>query len=135
MDNWQIYVSAAEDDVRVKEVPPGLEVYLGEHPEASVKTLANIWTRYTFQNASIKDLWVGAGANYVGPKAQRVNNPKLYLPDYTLYNAAVGYDWKWSSLKMSGVINWQNISNEEYFPSNQQRGLPARVLATITASF
>jgi len=93
----------------------GEEILLGSHPEATAKTLANIWTRYTFNSGPIQGAWVGGGANYVGRKAQRVNNPRLYLPDYTLVNLALGYDWKWSSHPLSATLNLSNISNEEYF--------------------
>jgi iron complex outermembrane receptor protein len=135
IDNWQIYASAAEDDVRVKNVPPGLEVYLGEHPEGTVKTLANLWTRYTFVNDPVKGLWVGGGVNYTGRKAQRTNNPLLFLPSTTLWNAAVGYDFKWQKFQNTVTLNWDNISNIEYYPANQQRGLPERILLTLTTRF
>ena len=135
LDNLQVYVSVAENDIRVKKVPTGYDFYLGSHPEATAKTLGNLWTRYSFNPGSVGGLWIGGGFNYVGRKAQRVNNPKLFLPSYTLWNAAVGYDWKWEQHAMSATLNWQNISDEEYFPANQQRGLPMRVVGSLTARF
>jgi iron complex outermembrane receptor protein len=135
LDNWQVYVSGAMNDVRVKKVPVGEEVFLGSHPEATVKALANLWTRYTFNNGPVKGLWVGAGFNYTGKKAQRVNNPKLFLPGETLWNSAVGYDWTWQGYPTTATINWQNMTNEEYFPANQQRGLPGRAVFSLTTKF
>ena len=134
-DNLQVYASGAINDIRVKEVPSGVEVFLGTHPEASVKQLFNVWTRYSITRAPLKGMWVGAGLNYVGDKAQRVNNPKLFLPSYTLFNAAIGYDWTWEKHAMNATLNWQNISNEEYFPANQQRGFPERAVLSLTAKF
>lgn len=135
MDNWQIYVSGAMNDIRVKKVPAGEEVFLGAHPEASVKALANLWTRYTFANGPLKGFWVGGGFNHTGRKAQRVNNPKLFLPAETLWNSAVGYDWKWNDHAMNATINWMNMRDIEYFPANQQRGFPSRAVLSVSAKF
>ncbi|MEY2880008.1 MAG: Ferripyoverdine receptor precursor [Verrucomicrobiota bacterium] len=131
-DNWQIYASGAMNDVRVKQVPKGEEVFLGAHPEATVKALFNLWSRYTFSTGELKGLWIGAGFNHTGRKAQRTNNPKLFLPSETLWNSAVGYDWKWENRPVSATINWQNMGNIEYFPANQQRGLPGRAVFSLT---
>ena len=134
-DNWQVYLSGAMNDVRVKRVPRGMEAYLGSHPEATAKALFNLWTRYTFTDSSLKGLWVGAGFNHTGRKAQRVNNPKLFLPAETLWNSAVGYDWKWQGRPMTAALNWQNMADIEYFPANQQRGLPGRAVLSLTAKY
>ncbi len=134
-DNWQVYFSGALSDVRVKQVPKGEEVFLGAHPEATVKALANLWTRYTFATGDLKGLWIGAGFNRTGKKAQRTNNPKLFLPAETLWNSAVGYDWKWEGHPVTAAINWQNMGNIEYFPANQQRGMPGRAVLSVTTKF
>jgi iron complex outermembrane receptor protein len=135
LDNWQVYASGAMNDIRVKKVPAGEEVFLGTHPEATVKALANLWTRYSFTSGSLKGLWLGAGLNHTGVKAQRTNNPALFLPAETLWNSAVGYDWKQDGHEMSVVLNWQNMADIEYFPANQQRGLPGRAVLSLTARF
>lgn len=135
LDNWQIYASGAMNDIRVKEVPKGVEVFLGAHPEGTVKALFNLWTRYSFTGDVMKGLWIGAGLNHTGKKAQRTNNPKLFLPSETLFNSALGYDWKQNSRPMSVALNWQNMGDVEYFPANQQRGLPGRAVLSFTAKY
>jgi iron complex outermembrane receptor protein len=132
LDNWQIYASVTENDIRTIRVPAGYEYYLGAHPEASAKTLANLWTRYTFASGPAKGLWIGAGFNYSGRKAQRTNNKNLFLPAYTLLNCALGYDWKWNGTPMTATLNWSNVTDEDYQPANQQRGLPGRVVLGLT---
>ena len=134
-DNWQVYVSGALNDIRTKKVPAGEEVFIGSHPEATVKALANLWTRYTFKDGATKGLWVGAGFNYTGKKAQRSNNPALFLPGEILWNSALGYDWKWDNRPITATINWQNMANIEYFPANQQRGFPSRAVLSLTTKF
>jgi iron complex outermembrane recepter protein len=135
MDNWQVYLSGAMNDIRVKKVPKGVEVFLGAHPEASVKALFNGWMRYSFKNETLKGAWVGGGFNHTGAKAQRTNNPKLFLPAETLWNSAVGYDWKWAGRPVSAALNWMNMANVDYFPANQQRGLPGRAVLSVTTKF
>ncbi len=135
LDNWQVYLSGAMNDIRVKKVPKGEEVFLGAHPEASVKALFNLWTRYTFAQGGFKGFWVGAGFNHTGEKAQRTNNPKLFLPSETLWNSAVGYDWKWESHPMSAALNWMNMADVDYFPANQQRGMPSRAVLSLTMKY
>jgi iron complex outermembrane receptor protein len=135
LDNWQVYLSGAMNDIRVHKVPVGAEVYRGAHPEASVKALANLWTRYTFTQGALKGFWVGGGFNHTGKKAQRVNNPRLFLPEETLWNSALGYDWRWDGHAMNAVLNWHNMADIEYFPANQQRGQPGRVVFSLTAKY
>ncbi len=135
MDNLQIYASGAINDVRVVQVPRGVEVFLGTHPEATVKALFNLWARYSFTSDALKGLWVGAGFNHTGKKAQRVNNPKLFLPSDTLWNSAIGYDWKFNGRPTNVALNWQNMADIEYFPANQQRGLPGRAVLSLTTKF
>jgi len=134
-DNWQVYFSGAMNDIRVVQVPKGVEVFLGAHPEATVKALFNLWTRYSFTNDALKGFWVGGGFNHTGRKAQRTNNPKLFLPAETLWNSALGYDTKWIGRPTSLALNWQNMADIEYFPANQQRGLPGRAVLSATTRF
>lgn len=133
VDNWQVYLSVAENDVRTTSVRSGLEVYLGTHPQSTAKTLANLWTRYSFTTDSLKGLWVGTGFNYTSKKQGIVTNAAIFLPAATIYNAAVGYDWKWDDKPMTALVNWDNITDRVYFPTIQERGLPARISLTVSA--
>jgi iron complex outermembrane receptor protein len=135
VDNWQVYASFADTDIRVIAVPAGYEYYLNTNPEATARLLGNLWTRYTFAAGPAKGFWVGGGFNYVGTSAQRLNNRDLYLPGYWLWNSAVGYDFTWHKTKFTAELNWNNMANVQYFPANQQRGLPDRAVLSLTAKF
>src|SRR5205814_2303453 len=113
----------------------GLEVYRGTNPQSTARVLANLWTRYTFKHEAVKGLWVGGGFNHTSKKAGIVTNAAVKLPAVTLYNLAVGYDWKMETRPMSARVNWENITDEEYFPTVQDRGLPQRVSISMTAKF
>lgn len=134
-DYWQVYASGAINDVRVRQVPPGEEIFLGTHPENTARLLANLWTRYTLNDGRAKGAWLGAGFNYTGRKAQRVNNPRLFLPVDLLWNATLGYDFKSHHHAMTATLNVQNLTNEENFPANQQRGFPRRITLALAAKY
>ncbi|HZU37068.1 MAG TPA: TonB-dependent receptor, partial [Gemmataceae bacterium] len=135
IDTLQIFGSIAEDDIRNTKEPAGNQIYLGAHPQATAKTLANLWTRYNFLTGELKGLWVGGGFNYVGKAAADNRNPYLFLPAYWLWNSAVGYDWTWQKVDWSAAVNWNNMANKEYFPANQQVGYPERILLSVSAKF
>jgi iron complex outermembrane recepter protein len=135
LDNWQVFASIAENDIRNTAEPAGYIYYLGAHPQATAKTLANLWTRYSFKNESVKGLWVGGGFNYVSKAAGDNRNASLFVPEYWLWNAAVGYDWTWDKAKLTAALNWENIRNEIYQPANQVRGLPERLVFSLSAKY
>jgi iron complex outermembrane receptor protein len=135
-DNWQVYLSGSIIDVRVAKVPdPSLNIYLGAHPEGTAKFLASMWSRYSFTDGGLKGYWVGFGVNHTGIKAQRLQNPYLFIPAYTLFDLTVGKEFKWNKLPCTLNVAWKNITAEEYFPANQLRGLPARVSAEFGVRF
>ncbi|HEU5080781.1 MAG TPA: TonB-dependent receptor [Opitutaceae bacterium] len=134
-DNWQIYLSIAENDVRNSAEPYGFAYYLGAHPNGSVKTLANLWTRYNFTMAPVKGLWIGGGFNYAGDAAADNRNKDFILPSYWVFNAAVGYEWKWGKTKMSATLNANNLADKDYFVANQEQTTPRRVVFQVSALF
>ncbi len=133
--NLQVFGSIAQEDIRNLAEPAGYVYYLGAHPQATAKTLANVWSRYSFRQEAIKGLWVGAGFNYVGKAAGDNRNVALFLPEYTLWNVAVGYDWTLQKVKMSATVNGENVTNKLYQPANQVRGLPGRIVGALTTKF
>ncbi len=135
IERFQIFASGALNDVRVIKVPAGADYLLGSHPENTAKVLSNLWARYSFAKGAIKGLWIGAGANYSGKKAQRVNNPALFTDSYVLFNTAVGYDWKWQGRPVSATCNWDNMTNESYVPAAFLRGKPTTVTLELKVTY
>jgi outer membrane receptor for ferric coprogen and ferric-rhodotorulic acid len=135
IDNFQVFVSVAEDDTRNTSEPVGDALYLGAHPPFTAKTLGNLWGRYTFVSSPLKGLWVGAGFNYVGPTNGNAVNPFLFYPSYTLYNSALGYDWTWDKTRLTAVLNWNNMGNKFYQPVDQEIGPPSRITLGMTLHF
>jgi len=156
LDNWQVYATATFMDIKTTKatlprIPnnpdpvyqtayvaafnEAVGLILNAVPEGSAERLGSLWTRYTFKQGALKDAWIGGGLNYVSPKAQRTANPTLFFDSYTLFDAVVGYDFKWGRTRCSATLAWKNIENIEYFPANQARGLPSRAILSLTARF
>lgn len=157
-DNWQIYATYTAMDIRTTKITlptPRLATdskvsgdyasYLkgfydavalleGATPEGSAERLASLWTRYTFASGSLKGLWVAGGGNYTSPKAQRTANPALFLPAYTLFDAAIGYSWKHNKQPWEVTLNIKNITDEVYFPANQARGKPRQFVLSFSTT-
>ncbi|MFZ5496996.1 MAG: TonB-dependent siderophore receptor [Verrucomicrobiota bacterium] len=109
--------------------------YVGSQPEASASELLNLWTRYSFTEGTLSGLWLGGGLNHTSSKPQLVGNLQLFLPSYTTYDLAAGYDWKDSSRQYTLQVNWKNLTDEEYIPANQLRGERDRIYATFAVKF
>jgi len=136
LKNLQITGSISEEDLRNIAEPIGLQIYLGSHPYWTRKTLANLWGRYTFMSGPLAGFWFGGGFNYDGKTPGDYRNPITYfLPAYTLWNSAFGYDFEVKGHRMSLSLNWNNMANTNYIPSEQDRGLPERFMVKMTNHF
>ncbi|WP_438481906.1 TonB-dependent siderophore receptor [Oleiharenicola lentus] len=156
LDNWQIYATATFMDIKTtKATFPAIPVnadpiyqaayvaayneavglVLNAVPEGSAETLGSLWSRYSFNDGSLRGLWVAGGFVYTGEKAQRTANPTLFYDAHTVFDAVVGYDWKWHGRDMGASLSWKNVTDEQYFPANQARGLPSRFVLSLSAKF
>ena len=57
------------------------------------------------------------------------------ISGYTLWNGLVAYDGVWQKTKYSVKLNWDNVTNIYYDNSNYDRGLPGRVIGSLTLHF
>jgi iron complex outermembrane recepter protein len=156
IDNWQVFASASFMDIEtIQFTPPvvpvstdpvyraayelayneAVQLIRGAVPEGSSERLVNLWTRYTFKGGPLDKMWMAGGFNYVSPKAQRTANPTLFFDAYTTCDTAIGYDFKWNDKPCSVALNWKNMTDEEYFPANQARGLPSRLIGSFSVKF
>ncbi len=134
-DQWQVYLAASYNDPKFTSVGAGSEYLLGTQPEYTAKQIASLWTRYNFQGDGLKGLWLGGGGFYTGEKTLSANNPYLYFPDRLVWEAVAGYDWKWRATPMSAQLSWKNLTDEDDSPSSRTRGLPERLILSLTSRF
>lgn len=159
LDNWQIYATGTSMDIRTTKITlptprlatdpkvsgdyaaylkgfnEAVRLLLGATPEGSAERLASLWTRYTFISGPLKGLWLGGGGNYTSPKAQRTANPSLFLSEYYLFDAAIGYSWKHHQQPWDVTLNIKNLADESYYPANQARGKPRQFVLTVGTQF
>jgi iron complex outermembrane receptor protein len=136
IDPWQIYFSASRATTEYTAISsPDVQYLLGTAPQYTARDRANLWTRYSFQGGDTLGFWVGAGFNYTGKKAEISNNPWLYLPAQTVFDAVVGYDWKTAGNRWSAKLTWKNLTDEDELQTVRERGQPARMIADITVRF
>ncbi len=159
LDHWQVYATYAGMNIQTTKVTAptprlatdpkvsgdyasytagfnaAIASLKGAVPEGSAERLASLWTRYTFKTGGFKGVWIGGGGNYTSPKAQRTANPALFFPSYTLFDAAIGYDWKRQKQSWNLTLNLKNLGDKVYYPANQSRGRPRQLVLTVGTKF
>jgi iron complex outermembrane receptor protein len=136
VNHWQVIFNASYCDTKYTAVGSADISYLKDtRPQYSARDRVNLWTRYSFTEDKVKGLWIGAGFNYTGKKAEISNNPWLYLPNQTIFDAVVGYDWKAGNRNWSAKIFWKNLTDEDESQTVRDRGQPSRVIADVTLRF
>ncbi|MDF2619185.1 MAG: TonB-dependent siderophore receptor [Xanthobacteraceae bacterium] len=102
--------------------------YVGNVPVNTPRNTASIWIDYTFQSGPLDGLMLGAGVRYIGESYGTFDNEWTWgvnqfsglpsiVPDYTLVDAAIRYDFskKYPSLKgLVLSVNATNLFDEAY---------------------
>jgi hypothetical protein len=97
-------------------------------PIPAPKTVSGATPRNAFESAA-------AASTTPAKKAEISNNPWLYLPAQTVFDAVVGYDWKTGSNKWSAKLTWRNVTDEDEIQTVRERGQPSRIIADLTVRF
>ncbi len=98
---------------------------LGKDLQATPRDQASLWARYTFYDGALGGLGLGGGVRYVGGLFGNEANT-IFVPSYTLFDAAVTYDFAYLRPDMKGLtmqINATNLANT-YYVANCFTGLP-----------
>jgi iron complex outermembrane receptor protein len=132
-NNFQLYASATFENAFLSKNPQD-PTQVGDPLQYSTTRLASAWARYNFTGA-LKGFYVAGGPNYTGPKSFAGPGNPLMISGYTLWNALVAYDGTWQRYKYSFKLNWDNVTNVYYDNSNYDRGLPGRVIGSLTLHF
>lgn len=93
-------------------------------PNVNLET-ASLWAKYTFFNGPLAGVGVGGGVRYVGENYGD-NANTIYIPDHTLFDASVSYDFAYLDRKLEGWEAQVNATNleDEYYVASCQAGLP-----------
>jgi iron complex outermembrane receptor protein len=80
--------------------------------------MANLWADYTIAEGPLEGLNLGAGVRYMGStNGDAANTGEMKVPGYTLFDAAISYDFGNYDAKMKGfqlAVNATNLFDKEY---------------------
>lgn len=80
---------------------------------------ASLWAKYTWLDGPVAGLGIGGGVRYVGESYADSFNTIL-IPDYTLFDATVSFDFKYLRPDLKGwsvQVNATNLTNKYYVAS------------------
>ncbi|WP_456685319.1 TonB-dependent siderophore receptor [Bradyrhizobium sp. P5_C11_2] len=110
---------------------------LGKHPVIAPMNSASAWVDYTFHGGPLDGFGLSGGVRYVGETAGNTANT-FYVPDVTLFDAALHYDFSALGPLFKGYsaqVNATNIFDKTYVTLCQDigcyYGLRRNVIATL----
>ena len=139
MPNFSVVANYAYTDARiVKLKEEGAIKDLNVQRPSTPRHAANLWTKYIFENGSLKGLGAGIGVSYASERLGQVGRraTAASYPDYTLLNALLYYKVKDVQLQ----LNVNNVLNRTYWISGYDNlrnfpGVPRNINASVTYRF
>ena len=131
----QLTASYSHIDARIIEDDD--EALRGKRKENTPVNSANVWMRYNFSQAALRDIGVGFGVQYSGAKVPWFTRA-FEVPGYTVLDLALYYTP--SKANMQLAVNVNNVLNTTYWigAQNYLRLFPAaprNVMLTATYKF
>ena len=100
------------------EVTRSLAADVGQRPIGIPDYTASLWADYTFRSGLMQGLTVGSGGRYVGetvggysPNVYSASAVRLDAPGYTVFDAAIGYDFGKRFGNLSGLSTRLSVNN------------------------
>jgi len=139
LPNFSVVANYAYTDARiVKLKEEGTIKDLNVQRPSTPRHAANLWTKYIFENGSLKGLGAGIGVSYASERLGQVGRraTAASYPDYTLLNAVLYYKVKDVQLQ----LNLNNVLNRTYWISGYDNlrnfpGAPRNINASVTYQF
>ena len=125
--NWSVTANYANNETVITEDPRPAQV--GTRFPNAPKHSAGFWTRY---DVKALNLGIAGGATYVD---ERETFDTTILPSYTIFDAALFYDWRNYKL----ALNIKNLTDERYYSGGYNNyqiwvGAPRNVQLTLRAT-
>ncbi len=118
--------AAVTDDINITgaftytkaEVVKGLGADVGDYPIGIPDYTASLWGDYTFASGALEGLNIGGGVRYVGktiggysPNVFTPGAVRLDVPGYTVFDAALTYDFGAKAPQLAGLTGKINVTN------------------------
>lgn len=139
LPNFSVVANYTYTDARiVKLKEEGAIKDLNVQRPSTPRHAANLWTKYIFENGSLKGVGAGIGVSYASERLGQVGRraTAASYPDYTLLNAVLYYKVKDVQLQ----LNVNNVLNRTYWISGYDNlrnfpGAPRNINASVTYRF
>ena len=139
LPNFSVVANYAYTDARiVKLKEEGAIKDLNVQRPSTPRHAANLWTKYIFENGSLKGLGAGIGVSYASERLGQVGRraTAASYPDYTILNAVLYYKVKDVQLQ----LNVNNVLNRTYWISGYDNlrnfpGAPRNINVSVTYRF
>ena len=131
-DNIDLTASYTYLDAKVTKANDGTE---GNRVWAWPQNAAKLWASYTFSDEALVGLTLGGGVRYTGNTTDQSNT--LHVPAFTLFDAAVAYDFGMKNPSLKGLtlaVNATNLFDKHYIQdcvNGCYYGLRRNVMATL----
>lgn len=134
-DNWNMVLNYAYNEAELTEAGNVDKALIGRQKPNAPRQQGNIWTKYSFQNKTLKGLGIGVGANFVTRRYVSLNQKQM-IPGYELLNAALYYNVD----KFQVQFNLNNILDKTYWVGGYDYlrlfpGASRNWLATVAYTF
>lgn len=133
-DAFQVY-AAFSHQKPIYTKNPAFPILEGKPLEGSTQNLASLWAKYRFTEQPVKGMYVAGGFTWQDKQQVRLENPDLFYSAYALFDLQVGYETKWRGHPFTVELAGKNLSNENYLPSNNSRGLQRRFILSFSTKF
>lgn len=133
-DGWQFLVSYSYLDAYVKTDranPARQGLWLSN----TANHYFNFWGKHTVQQGDLKGLYLAGGVQYTGKRLVHISNQNLFWDELPLFALSVGYTFNWNDIPTTVDLSCKNLTNEEYFPTNNTRGDPRLLILSVSAKF
>ena len=153
IENWQVYLSYSYMDAHIVEFSGNDAAILAQNPDTldaagranyknvrrfhdaplqmSAPHLANLWSRYDFNDALLAGFYFALGANFVYDQTLLPDTPQFAHQTYTLLNGTLGYSWG-HERRMTLDLTGKNLADEHYRPSQSSRARPREFLLSCS---
>lgn len=107
--------------VRARVVEDTMAILVGSTPSGVPTHQAALWAHYQFnENSALAGLGIGAGLRYIGDTEALYLGGRLDVPDYTLVDASISYDFGRRNASLEGLklnVSASNLFDKEYVAS------------------
>lgn len=135
LPDLQVFASYSFINARIED--DSNEALIGQRKENTPVNSGNLWVRYNFSSPGLRDLAVGAGAQFSGDKIPWFTRA-FEVPGYALFDFAVYYTPAKANMQLA--LNVNNVFDTTYWLGAQSYlrlfpGAPRNFMLTATYKF